>query len=108
LCKPLRSRWRWLINARILANKSEQCVSIGQMMMHQYYPHLPSIRTVTNALLEPIGSAWEYVQTTLLNLWSSRMPGPGWKLSSRLLWCCINLLCTHWCRQPSNYSWWKM
>jgi hypothetical protein len=77
LRKPLRSRRRWLINARILANKSEQHALIGQMMMHQYYPHLPSIRTVTNASLERIGSARQYVQTTLLNLWSSQMPGPG-------------------------------
>jgi hypothetical protein len=38
LRKPLRSRCRWLINARILANKSEQRVSIGQTTMNQYYP----------------------------------------------------------------------
>jgi hypothetical protein len=40
-------------------------------------PHLPSVRAVMNAPLEQIGSARQYVQTTLLNLWSSQMPGPG-------------------------------
>jgi predicted ferric reductase len=76
--------------------------------MNQYYPHLPSMRTITNGSLEQIGSTWQYIQTTLLNLWSSRMPGPSWKISSRLLWCCISLLCLHRYRQPSYHSWWKM
>jgi hypothetical protein len=57
LHKPLCSRRRWLVNARILVNKSEQRTMIGQMMMNQYYPHLPSTRTVTNGTLERIASA---------------------------------------------------
>ena len=70
LRKPLRSRRRWLVNARILVNKSEQRAMIGQMMMNQYYPHLPSTRTVTNGTLEQIASARQYFQTSLLNLWN--------------------------------------
>jgi hypothetical protein len=35
LCKPLRSRQRWLVNARTLVDKSEQHALIGQMTMHQ-------------------------------------------------------------------------
>jgi hypothetical protein len=77
LRKPLRLRRQWLINARILVNKSEQHVLIGQMTMNQYYPHLPSKRTVMNASLEQIGSASQYVQVTILNLWSSCTPGPS-------------------------------
>jgi hypothetical protein len=70
LRKPLRSRRRWLVNARILVNKSEQRTTIGQMTMNQYYPHLPSARTVTNGTLERIASARQYFQTSLLNLWN--------------------------------------
>jgi hypothetical protein len=69
LRKRLLSRWRWLVNARILVNKSEDQVSVGQITMNQYYTHLPSIWTVQNATLDRIGSAWEYFQTNLLNLW---------------------------------------
>jgi hypothetical protein len=43
-----------------------------------------------------------------LNLWSSHMPGPSWKISSHLLSCCISLLHPCWCRWPSYYSWQKM
>jgi hypothetical protein len=70
LCKPLWSRHRWLINARILANKSEQRTTIGQMMLNQHYPHLPSTRTVTNGTLEWIASARQSIQTSLSNLWN--------------------------------------
>ena len=77
LRKPLRSRRRWLVNARILVNKSADRASIGQTTMNQYFAHLPSIRTVRNASLERIESVREYIQTNLLNLWGSRMPGPG-------------------------------
>jgi hypothetical protein len=34
LREPLRSRCQWLINARILANKSKQCTTIGQMTLN--------------------------------------------------------------------------
>jgi hypothetical protein len=109
LHKPLRSRRWWLVNARILVDKSESRTLIGQMMMNQYYPHLPSARTVRNASLGKwIGSAQKYILTNLMNLWSSRMMGPGWKISSCALWCCISLLCICWCRWPSYYSWQKM
>jgi hypothetical protein len=57
LRKPLRLRQRWLINARILVDKSAQRAATGQTMMNQYYPHLPSIRTVMNGSLEQIASA---------------------------------------------------
>jgi hypothetical protein len=58
LWKPLRSRQRWLVNARTLVDKSEQHASIGQMTMHQYHPHLPFKRTVSNmSLREQIVSA---------------------------------------------------
>jgi hypothetical protein len=57
LHKPLRLSQRWLTNARILVDKSAQHAAIGQMMMNQYYPHLPSVRTVTNGSLEQIASA---------------------------------------------------
>jgi hypothetical protein len=46
LSKPLRSRRRWLFNARILLDKSEQCAMSGQHTLNQYYTHLPSMRTV--------------------------------------------------------------
>jgi hypothetical protein len=52
LRKPLRSRQRWLVNARILANKSADRATIGQMTLNQYFTHLPSTRTVQNASLE--------------------------------------------------------
>jgi hypothetical protein len=77
LRKPLRSRRRWLVNARILANKSADRATIGQTTLNQYFTHLPSIRTVRNASLERIGSAREYVQTNLLNLFGARTQGPG-------------------------------
>ena len=70
LRKPLRSRRRWLVNARILVNKSEQRTTIGQTTMNQYYPRLPSARTVTNGTLERIASARQRFQTSLLSLWS--------------------------------------
>jgi hypothetical protein len=46
LRKPLRSRQRWLINARILVNKLADHASLGQTTMNQYYAHLLSFRTV--------------------------------------------------------------
>jgi hypothetical protein len=50
------------------------------MTMNQYYPHLPSARTVRNASLgERIGSAQKYIQMNLMNLWSSCTTGPGEK-----------------------------
>jgi hypothetical protein len=108
LCKPLWLRRRWLINARILANKSKQHTTIGQMTLNQYYPHLPSTRTVMNGTLEWIASAWQYIQMSLLNLWNPQR-GDGWKISpSRLLWLGICLLYLCWCRQPSLYSCQKM
>jgi hypothetical protein len=79
LRKPLRSRQHWLVNARILANKSADWATIRQMTLNQYFTHLPSIRTVQNASLKRIGSVQEYVQTNLLNLFGARMLGPGWK-----------------------------
>jgi hypothetical protein len=79
LRKPLRSRQRWLINARILVNKLADHASLGQMTMNQYYAHFPSFRTVQNASLEWIESVQTYVQTSLFNFMGSRMPGPGWK-----------------------------
>jgi hypothetical protein len=56
LCKPLCSRRRWLVNARILVNKLADRASIGQTMMNQYFAHIPSIRTVRNVSLERIES----------------------------------------------------
>jgi hypothetical protein len=79
LRKPLRSRQHWLVNARILANKSADWATIRQMTLNQYFTHLPSIRTVRNASLERIGSVREYVQTNLLNPFGARTLGPGWK-----------------------------
>jgi hypothetical protein len=79
LRKPLRSRRRWLVNTQILVNKSADHASIGQTTMNQYFAHIPSIRTVRNASLERIESIRGYIQTNLLSLWGSRMPGPGWK-----------------------------
>jgi hypothetical protein len=77
--------------------------------MNQYYPHLPSARTVANASLgEWIGCAWQYIQMNLVNLWSSHVTGPGWNILSRSLWCCISLLCICWCRWPSYHSCQKM
>jgi hypothetical protein len=62
LCKLLRLRRQWLVNARILVDKSESRALIGQMMMNQYYPPLPSARTDRNASLgEQIGSAQKYI-----------------------------------------------
>jgi hypothetical protein len=77
LCKPLRSRRQWLLNARTLVDKSENRASIGQTTMNQYYPHLPSARTFVNASLgEQIGFARQYIQMNLVNLWSSHVTGP--------------------------------
>jgi hypothetical protein len=59
LRKPLRSRQQWLVNARILVNKSEDRASVGQTTMNQYYTHLPSIWTVQNVTLRRIGSVQE-------------------------------------------------
>jgi hypothetical protein len=56
LRKPLRSRCRWLANARILANKSEHRAMIGQTMLNQYYQHLPSVRTSVSGTRERIVS----------------------------------------------------
>jgi hypothetical protein len=76
--------------------------------MNQYYPHLPSTRTVTNGTLEWIASSWQYFQTSLLNLWNPPL-GAGWKISpSHLLWLGISLLYLRWFRRPSLYSWQKM
>jgi hypothetical protein len=59
----LMSLWRYdyasLIYARILANKSEQRTTIGQTTLNQYYPHLPSTRTVTNGTLERIAGLFQ-------------------------------------------------
>jgi hypothetical protein len=108
LRKPLRSRCQWLINARILANKSKQCTTIGQMTLNQYYPHLPSTRTVTNGTLERIASTQQYIQTSLLKLWNPQQ-GDGWKIPpSHSLWLGICLLYLCWCRQPSFNSCQKM
>ena len=70
LREPLRSRRRWLVSAQILASKSEQRAAIGQTTMNQYYPHLPSARTVTNGTLDRIASARQCFQTSPLNLWN--------------------------------------
>jgi hypothetical protein len=77
LHKPLQARQRWLVNARVLANKLADRAMIGQMTLNQYFTHLPSIRTVQNASLERIGSVQEYIQTNLMNLFGARTPGPG-------------------------------
>jgi hypothetical protein len=78
LHKPLQSRWQWLVNVRILVDKSKNRASIGQTTMNQYYLHLLSARTVANASLgERIGCAQQYIQTNLVNLWSSHVTGPG-------------------------------
>jgi hypothetical protein len=108
LRKPLRSRRRWLVNAWILVNKSADCASIGQMMMNQYFAYILSIWTVRNASLERIESIRGYIQTNLLSLWGSRTPGPGWKLSSCLLWYCISLFYLRWHRWRNYYSCRKM
>jgi hypothetical protein len=73
LRKLLRSGRRWLVNARILANKSADRATIGQTTLNQNFTHLLSIRTVQNASLERIGSVQEYVQMNLLNLVGARM-----------------------------------
>jgi hypothetical protein len=108
LRKPLRWRRRWLVNARILVNKLADRTSIGQTTMNQYFAHIPSIRAVRNASLERIESFRGYIQTNLLSLWGSRMPGPGWKLSSRSLWSCISLFYLRWRRRQNYYSCQKM
>jgi hypothetical protein len=77
LRKPLRSRRRWLVNARILVNKSADRASIGQTTMNQYFAHILSIQTVQSASLERIKSIRGYIQTNLLSLWGSRTPGTG-------------------------------
>jgi hypothetical protein len=73
LRKPLRSRRRWLANARILANKSEHHAMIGQTMLNQYYQHLPSVRTSVSGTREQIVSVRQYIQTSLLNLWNPNL-----------------------------------
>ena len=65
------------MNARILVDKSENHASIGQTTMNQFYPHLPSTRTVRNTVLERIGSVQVFVQTSLTSLWSSHQTGPS-------------------------------
>jgi hypothetical protein len=52
LRKPLRSRQCWLVNARILANKSADQAMIRQMSLNQYFTHLPSIRKSKMHLLK--------------------------------------------------------
>jgi hypothetical protein len=65
------------VKARILVDKSENYASIGQTTMNQFFPHLPSTRTVRNTVLEQIGLAQVFVQTSLTSLWSSYQMGPG-------------------------------
>jgi hypothetical protein len=73
LRKPLQSRRQWLVNTRILANKSEHHAMIGQTMLNQYYQHLPSIRTSVSGTREQIVSVRQYIQTSLLNLWNPNL-----------------------------------
>jgi hypothetical protein len=75
---------------RILVDKSENPAAIGQTTMNQFYPHLPSIRTVRNTVLAWIGLVQMFIQTSLTSLWSSCQTGPSWK-TSHSLWCYINL-----------------
>jgi hypothetical protein len=77
LKKPLRSRRRWLVNARVLAAKSHQRIFIGQMPLTAYYPHLESARLVVNRTLGPsIATVTNFIQSTLTNLLSWRLLVP--------------------------------
>jgi hypothetical protein len=73
LKKPLRSGQWWLVNARVLAAKSHQCIFIGQMPLTAYYPHLESAQLVVNPMLGPsIATVTNFIQSTLTNL-------PSWR-----------------------------
>jgi hypothetical protein len=75
--------WRWwLINARILVSKSEQHATISQTTLNPYYPHL---RCVGSVPIWPgwIKSIWQYVQTSLQNLWNGPLVS-GWKFHKSL------------------------
>lgn len=61
LRKPLRSKRRWLVNARILTNKSEQCATIGQTSIINLF--LPQARTAVSGTIERIVSARQYIPT---------------------------------------------
>jgi hypothetical protein len=98
-----------LLNARILADKSEHCAVIGQMTMNQYDHHLLSVSTVMNGSLEQIASTRQYIQTNLLNLWRSPYDGTQFLTTLKSLALMLyQFALLHWFRRPSYYSWWKM
>ena len=77
LRKPLRSRRRWLVNARMLAAKSNDRINIGQTPLTTFFQPVPSTRNVVTRTLGPaISTATEYVQTTLFNLQRWRPTDP--------------------------------
>jgi hypothetical protein len=78
LRKPLRSRRRWLANAKILASKSNLRIHTGQTPLTMFFQHVPNNRIVeNNSLGTGIHNTTNYVQTTLQNYLGWRPPDPG-------------------------------
>jgi hypothetical protein len=83
-----------------LLNRSDD----DEPVLCSYSVHSDSSKCVSRR----IQSVQRYIQTNLLSLWGSRMPGPGWKLSSHSLWYCISLFYLRWRRRRNYYSCQKM
>ena len=76
LKKPLRSRRRWLTNAKLLVAKSHSRINIGQVPITTYFPTVPNERPVVNRSLGPFQVVPEYVQTTLTSIFGWRPQDP--------------------------------
>jgi hypothetical protein len=109
LRKPLRSRQRWLVIARILANNSADQAMIRQTILNQYFTHLLSIWTVWNASLETDWiSSRVCPDESIESIWCPYAGSRLKKIPSHSLWLGISLLYLCWCRRPSYYSCQKM
>jgi hypothetical protein len=103
LCKPLRSRQRWLVNARILANKSDRTDDI-EPVLYSSPVHKDSSKCVSR---KDWISSRVCPDESIESIWCP-YDGSRLKIPSHSLWLGISLLYLHWCRRPSYYSCRKM
>ena len=71
--QPLRSRRRWLVSARALANKSERRATTGQAMLSQRCQHLPPAPTPASGARARIAPARQRAQTSLRSPWNPNL-----------------------------------
>jgi len=74
LRKPLRSRRRWLVNARVLAAKSGYRATIGQTQLTAYFQVIQSHRVVTDNSLDPDPPTEPVRTQTFLSDWRLQDP----------------------------------